>query len=213
MVGVSACGGGDSVVSNTPVATTIVALPATDSQRAAVTTTLASPIGARVRDQSGALLAGAPVAWAVLSGGGSVSLGISLSDANGEAATVWTLGRTAGTQTVTATLVSGVSDTIVAIGTAGAVAAFALVDGDNQTLTVGQTSAPLRVRALDQYGNVVPSLAVSWTTTGGSLSAAQTTTGTNGVASVTLQVASGAQVVTARLANGSTLTFNLRGQP
>ncbi|BAH39152.1 MAG TPA: hypothetical protein DGD08_09610 [Gemmatimonas aurantiaca] len=212
MVGVSACGSSESVASNGPVATTIVATPATDSQRAGVTTTLASPIGALVRDQNGALLEGAPVAWAVLSGGGSVSLGISASAANGEAATVWTLGRTAGVQRVTATLVSGVSDTIIAIGTAGAAAVFALVDGDNQTVTVGQTSAPLQVRALDQYGNVVPSLAVTWSTTAGTLSALQNTTGTNGVASVTLQPAMGAQVVTARLATGASLTFNVRGQ-
>ncbi|HEY0931922.1 MAG TPA: Ig-like domain-containing protein [Gemmatimonas sp.] len=213
VIGAAACGGTDAVDTTTPVPTTIVAVAATDSQRAAVTTTLPSPIAVRVRDQNGNALPAAAVAWTVLSGGGAVSLGVSATDANGEAATVWTLGRTASTQTVTATLISGVSDTIVAIGTAGPAAAFALVDGDNQTLAVGQTSAPLRVRVLDQYGNVVPSLAVSWTTTGGTLSAAQSTTNATGIASITLQVASGPQVVTARIANGATLTFNLRGQP
>jgi len=213
VAGVAACNASDPVDTSTPTASTLEVVAATDSQRATVTTSLPSAIAVRVKDQNGNLLPSAPVAWAVISGGGSVSLGISGTDANGEAATVWTLGRSAGVQMVTATLITGVADTVIAIGVAGPAASFALLAGDNQTLPVGQTSAPLRVRALDQYNNVVPGISVTWSTTGGTLSATDSATDAAGVASVTLQPAAGPQVVTARLSNGATLTFNLRGEP
>lgn len=206
-----ACNSSDSTGAVGPAATTIRTVAGTDSQSAPVGTTLASPIGVKVFDQNGNPMLDAAVSWAVLTGGGSLSLSLSATDATGEAATVWTLGKGGGVQKVTATIVNGVVDTIVAIGTAGPVAAFALLDGDNQTLAAGATSAALRVRAFDQYGNAVPSATVTWSTTAGTLSTLQSTTDANGVASVTLQVAVGPQTVTARLSSGASLTFNLRG--
>lgn len=207
----SACHTAESTGTIIPTATVMEIVAGTDSQSAPVGTTLAKPIGVKVFDQNGNPMVNSPVSWAVLTGGGSLSLTLSGTDATGETTTIWTLGKRVGVQMVTATMISGAIDTLVAFGTAGPAAAFALLDGDNQTLAAGATSAALRVRAFDQYGNAVPSATVTWSTTAGTLSALQSTTDVSGVASVTLQVAVGSQTVTARLSNGASLTFNLRG--
>ncbi|HEX2077123.1 MAG TPA: Ig-like domain-containing protein [Longimicrobium sp.] len=73
-----------------------------DGQSGPVGSTLAHPLVVRVADQHGNSVAGAPVAWAVTSGGGSVSPVTGTTDAEGRFSTAWTLGGTRGTQTVRA---------------------------------------------------------------------------------------------------------------
>ncbi len=206
-------GCGNVVESGSPlrVPTALAIVAATDSQRGQVGQSLTSSLAVRVFDQSGNPLPGAGVSWTVLSGGGSVNPGMSISDASGEATTGWTLGRGAGVQTVSATLVNGVVDTLTAVAEPGLVATFALLDGDNQSLPAGQLSAPLRVRATDRFNNVVPSVMVSWSTTGGTLSQTQSVTDSSGAASAIVRLAVGSQVVTARLVTGASLTFTLTG--
>jgi plastocyanin len=64
---------------------------------------LATPLQVRVVDQFGNGVSGVAVAWAVTSGGGSVSPAASTTDAQGLATSTQTLPATAGPATVTAT--------------------------------------------------------------------------------------------------------------
>jgi hypothetical protein len=72
-------------------------------QTSIVGATLATPLTVVITDANGAAISGAQVTWAVASGGGSVSPTTSTTDASGHASTVFKLGTTVGTQTVTAT--------------------------------------------------------------------------------------------------------------
>lgn len=210
-VAIGACNPADSTATEILVPISLKIVVSSDSQQAQVGTGLAKAIAVRVFDQDSNPLPNAPVSWAVIKGGGSVSPAISGADPTGMASTAWTLGTSAGVQLVTATIGNGVVDTLVATATAGPASVFALLDGDNQTLATGASSAALRVRVFDKYGNAVPAVAVTWSTTAGVLDAGQSTTDASGIASVTLRVAAGMQVVTARLATGASLTFMLRG--
>src|SRR5207247_397528 len=64
---------------------------------------LASSLVVQATTASGARMAGVQVAWTVTAGGGSVSAALTSTDAAGNATVTWTLGRTAASQTVTAT--------------------------------------------------------------------------------------------------------------
>src|SRR5690606_38803784 len=63
-----------------------------NGQTGAVATALAEPIVAQVRDERGNGVANVSVTFTVTSGGGSVSPAVVVTDANGQAATSWTLG-------------------------------------------------------------------------------------------------------------------------
>ena len=65
-------------------------------------TTLAQPLVVRVTATDGLPVAGVAVSFGVTGGGGSVNPGVATTDASGLAQASWTLGQTAGTQTVTA---------------------------------------------------------------------------------------------------------------
>jgi hypothetical protein len=75
---------------------------------------LAQPIVVHVLDQYGASLANAVVTWTVTFGGGSVSAATSQTDGNGNASITWTMGPTAGADSLHAAIASGVSVTIAA---------------------------------------------------------------------------------------------------
>ncbi len=62
------------------------------------------PFSVEVLDQYGNPISGATVSWAVATGGGALNLSSSTTDANGQAQVSWTLGVTAGTNTITATV-------------------------------------------------------------------------------------------------------------
>jgi len=72
-------------------------------QTAPASTALADSIVARVVDQFGFAKSGVTVNWAVTLGGGAVSPASAVTDANGRAATRWTIGA-GGTQQVSATV-------------------------------------------------------------------------------------------------------------
>jgi hypothetical protein len=199
---------------STPSPTAIRIVVATDSQRGMVAVPLAKPLVARVDDQNGKPYAGATVNWAVLTGNGTVSLASATTDVNGEATTVWTLGKGVGAQLLRAALPSGTADTAVATGTAGAAAIMAAIDGLAQEVRAGAVSEPLVVQVQDRYGNGVPGVSVAWSTDAGTLSAASGTTESRGLASVRLTTAAAprAHVVTARVTGVGTLTFGVTGR-
>lgn len=211
LIATAACHSSENVTADVPVATTVSVLDATDNQQAQVGKSLATPISVRVLDQKGNTMANEAVAWAVLTGSGSLSLASSTTDASGQATTVWTLGRKSGTQTITATVFNGAVDTITAVAVAGPVASMAIADGDNQSIPAGATSAPLQIQASDQYGNPTPGIAISWATTAGELEAVQPVTDSNGRASARLKAVAGTATVTATTGSGMAVNFTVRG--
>lgn len=155
-------------------------------------------------DARGNPVAGAPVAFTVASGGGSVSPSESTTDAAGSAATTWTLGTDVGIQELDVLAgFSGEADLrLTASGYALEAASLVLASGDGQIeLPSTALAEPLRVRALDALGNGVPDVLVTFEVDGDAvLEATEVTTDLDGVASVglTLGTVVGSYAVTAR---------------
>lgn len=175
-----------------------------------------NPFVADVKDAAGNPVMGFSVTFTVASGGGTLSAATALSNAQGQVQTTLTLGKTAGTNTVTAnaTGLSGSPVTFSATGTAGAATQIALASGNNQTAKVGTALAmPLVVSAKDANGNPVSGLAVTYAVAsgGGTLSATTATTNLLGLAQTTLTVGTtvGTNTVTATRSGltGSPITF------
>lgn len=128
-----------------------------DAQTAPLGTALGAPIVVRTLASDNVPVAGVVVTFAVLTGGGSLSVSTDTSDANGEVSTSWTLGPAFGVQTITATAagLAGSPLTLSATATAGAPARLAV---QSQPLA-GVAGAPLApaivVGVEDAQGNVV----------------------------------------------------------
>ena len=131
-------------------------------------------------------MSGAVITWTALDGG-SVASTTSTSDVQGFASTDWTFGTVAGLDSLQAAVGSSISTYFVAAAQAGAFAQLVEVSGDQQVLGEGASSTPLVVKAVDQYGNPVAGVAVSWLDqNGGALSNSTTVTDADGLAQVTL---------------------------
>jgi hypothetical protein len=94
-----------------------LAVAAGDGQSGPVQTVL-MPFVVRVTDRFGNLAPGATVAWSVVSGGGTLSGAQSVTDGEGLAQIVYTLGPAPGTATIRASLPSGATMTFTATATA-----------------------------------------------------------------------------------------------
>ena len=173
----------------------------------------------KVSDAFGNGVAGFSITFAVASGGGTITGATTTTNASG-VATVgsWTLGTTAGTNTLTAsgTGLTPASLTFTATGGAGAATAVVAFAGANQTGTAGgPIKIPPAVKVTDANGNPVPGFTVvfgvganSGTVTGGTA-----VTNADGIAAVlswTLGTTPGPQslVATAGSLTGSPITFN-----
>lgn len=175
---------------------------------------LANPISVHVTDQNSNALAGVSVAWAVVGAGGSVNTASSLTNSNGDATVLWTLGTAIGLDSLTASIASGASVTITATATAAG-STTAKISGDNQSVTAGTTSAPMVVKIANANGTGIAGATVNWSVVnGGTLSALVTTTDANGLASVTLatNVIPLTATVTATGPNGA-VAFSVTGTP
>jgi adhesin/invasin len=130
------------------------------------------------------------VSFSVASGGGSIAGGTTTTDANGVATLgSWTLGTTAGTNTLTVTSpgVSGSPLTVTATGTAGAPQTMTLNAGDGQTVNAGTTvPTPPSVLLKDQYNNPVSGVVVLFAVASGngSITGNSATTDAAGIAAV-----------------------------
>lgn len=145
----------ESVVGNTPTST------------AGLVVTTAPTFS--VKDGSGNILGGVAVTVAVTSGGGTL--------ANAPTSTVagaptpvgtWTLGGTAGVNTVTVT-VGGLTPLVITVtGVAGPPASVAFVAGASQSALAGTNlPIPLAVQVRDQFNNGVAGSTVTFQVTGG----------------------------------------------
>lgn len=183
-----------------------------DEQVAIVGQVLDGPLVAQVTTD-GLPSAGTTVIWSTTTGGGAVDPGSSVTDADGMASTVWTLGTVSGRQSTTARLSSGALETFMATALPGAATSVIKAGGDEQVAEVGsQLASPVQARVTDQHENGVPGVAVGWAATGGTVSSPSVTTDAAGLSSVTVTAGGtvGPIVITATAAtlSGSPLTFN-----
>jgi adhesin/invasin len=201
----------------TPGAAAVINVLAGDGQSATVNTAVNVAPSVEVTDQFGNVIEGADVTFAIGLGGGSVTGEDQVTDAAG-VATVgsWTLGTTAGTNTLVAT--SGVATaTVTATGTAGPPAIMSKHLGDNQTDTVNRTVdiAPA-VLVTDEFGNPVEDVSVTFVPSGnGGVTDSPASTNASGIATVgswRLATLAGGNTLTAS-AGGLDVTFDATGTP
>jgi adhesin/invasin len=193
-----------------------IALASGDAQRAVAGSAL-QPFVVTVRDAGNNPVQGFAVGFAVATGGGQLSATSVTTDAQGNAATILTLGATAGTNTVTVTApgLTGSPRTITATGIAGAATTLVLESGNNQNGVVGTALAqPLSLRVTDANGNPISAHTVTFAVSagGGTLSATSVMTDNAGraQAGLTLGAAVGQNTVTANAPGlgGSPATFS-----
>lgn len=192
-----------------------------DNQSAPTGTPVNDSLVVRVADRFGNLVTGQLVDFAVTSGGGSVSPTSAATDANGEAATEWTLGAAGGTQTVQVT-VAGVTTGSPATFTAeGLVGVVAVSDGDGQIGLVGfGVNVAPSMLVTDAGGAPLAGITVTFAVSsgGGNVTDAVQITDATGVARVTkwtLGNVAGANTLSATAAGsgftGNPVTFTATG--
>ena len=138
-----------------------------NAQTGTVGAELPQPVVVRATDAVGNPKPGVVVTFSVTSG--SLSATSAVTDADGLASVLWTLGAASGTQNLSAS-VSGLAPlTLTATALPGAPGAIVILSGNNQS---GSPGSPLpdslRVRVTDQFGNPVSGFTVSWAPLAGS---------------------------------------------
>ncbi|CAK0747045.1 adhesin/invasin [Gammaproteobacteria bacterium] len=120
--------------------------------------------------------------------GGSFSVVAVTTDGNGRAATFYTAGSVAGTDTISATLASGtsVSTNITVNASATVVNSIVLTMGASSVVADGTSKVKVRATVKDIDGKAAASLAVAFSTTAGALDSISATTDSTGVAEVNL---------------------------
>lgn len=166
-----------------------------DAQDGVVGEELAEPLIVRVVDENGDPVPDQLVNFRVLSGGGDVFAGSNLTNAQGIVQERWTLGTsTSEEQRVEARAVDRETGQAIVFATFTAtplpapLAALQKLSGDAQPGQLGVALAqPLVVRAVDQYGNPIRDVEMTWSVPsgGGALGTASSTTGADGTASAT----------------------------
>ena len=203
----AACGGSEP--SRTP---SDLLLVSGNNQLGEAGSPLALPISVRVNDKSGDPVSGVTVNFAVGAGGGSVHVATTTTNAQGLAATTWTMGTTAGTPstaTASATGLSGSPISFSATVQAAPASTATLLQGDAQNGEVGQPlSTSVVAEFHDAFGNLAASQAVAWVVTGGggSVSAASGLTDAQGRATASWTLGyelGGGQALRAQVATAS----------
>jgi hypothetical protein len=166
-----------------------IAKVAGDAQSGTSGQPLAAPLVVRVADSYGNPVGAAGVTFTRVSGNGSISTSNALTTADGLASTAYTLGTTAGTESIRADVsgLTGVVATFSLTSTAGAPTAVVPVSRGAQHITAGGSlSGPLVALVSDSHGNPVPGANITWRVVSGfgSLSADHSSTNAMGEASV-----------------------------
>lgn len=155
-------------VSNVVTAKTSGAVPAAieiaggNNQTGNVGSELPNLVVVRVKSTTGAAMPGVPVTWTVVSGGGSVQLAQTNTNALGLAENRWRMGTSAGPAALKAS-VGALSTTFSANAVAPTSGPASITLTPNQkTIQKGQTYQ-LSAEARDAQGNVVPNAVLNWT--------------------------------------------------
>lgn len=141
-----------------------------DAQTGTLGASLALPLRVEVRDAYGNPVAGATVNFSSVSGGGSLTPPVAVTDSLGRAQTAWTLGATLGAQQVDAALAAAPAVTVSFTATAesGAPAALLLVSGNGQSgLPLSTTANPLEVEVRDAFANPLAGVLVTFSVISG----------------------------------------------
>ncbi len=175
-------------------AAAVIVSNAGDGQSAQVGTAVAIPPQVLVTDAFGNPKSGVSVTFVVASGGGGVTGPTTSTSASGLASVgSWTLGSTAGTNTLTATAagsgITGNPVTFTATGTSGGPTSVVASSVTTQSATVGTAvAAPPSVLVRDAVNNPVPGVTVTFAITAGPagiLVGATQTTNSSGIATLT----------------------------
>ncbi len=186
-----------------------------NGQTAVVATTLPESIVWEVLDVAGTAVPGAPVTFTVTAGGGVVDPGSASTSTAGQVSATWTLGTTAGAQSIEAS-VPGVPapTTVSATALPGPPTQVAINSGNGQSPLI-QTAVAVSPSVLvtDAFGNPVQGVAVTFEVEAGGGSATGTEQVTNavGVATVgswTVGSAEGLNALSATASGVGTVTFN-----
>ena len=139
-----------------------------DAQTDTVAQVLPESLKVQVNDSRGNPISGVTVNLSAAAGAGSVAPTSGATGANGQVAASWTLGTSAGNQTVGATPASGTgSATFSATAVADAPDTLLKDSGDNQSgPPAGQLANPVTVKVADQYGNGVSGVTVAFAASG-----------------------------------------------
>jgi len=139
-----------------------------------------------VKDASGRTLGGIPIVITISDGGGTIRNAPARTAGNGATSVgQWTLGTRAGRNAVTVTSGSLPPLTIEASGVAGPPVALVLGDGDGQSgFAGGQLAQTINAKVLDQFGNGVSGVPVSFAVSrgGGTLTASSARSDAAGIA-------------------------------
>ncbi len=195
-----------------------VSIASGNNQTATVGQTVALPPSVVVRDNRGNPVPGVAVTFLIGSGGGAITGASAVTGSNG-IATVggWTLGATAGTQTLIARVTNLPDVTFSATATAGAasvVTAQSTQNLGNVVVAINQAAPSLpSVRVTDAQGNPVSGVTVTFelgNLTSGTITGATQVTNANGVATLgtwTLPTTTGIASVVASIPNVTGITF------
>lgn len=166
----------------------------------------------RVTDEFEHPVAGVTVNWAVTTGAGTLDASTTTTASDGTASVAYTVGRRAGSETVTATS-GALNASFAATVTAAPASRLAVSRGNQQSVQAGQPFEPLVVLVTDDFGNPVGDAVVTWTRVrgNGTLAAATSASGSDGFASVgyTAGSTAGTDSIRARIAAGATADFRL----
>jgi adhesin/invasin len=186
-----------------PLTATSVTVLSGGTQSGTVGAALATPVLLQVKDQNGKVMAGVAVALTAGTASGTIPAAQLTTDANGQVTTTWTLGTVAGTDTLNVQAGSLSAVQVLATALPDVAANIMVTAGDQQTAAVGSALAtPLTVKVVDQYGNAVPNVTVTFSDdASGSLAATTVTTDAFGIAvdSLTLGPNAGVDDVTASI--------------
>ena len=176
----------------TNAAAAILASVSGNNQSALVGALLGNPLSVRVTDAFANPVAGVPVAWSPVLGGGSLGNSTTQTNTSGVATNTWTLGSLVGLQRASAS-VSGLAGSPSFFDATGLplpqpVATALEMTTSVSSIVAGTALSGLVIRAVDEAGNVVPNYANPITVALGNnpgsatLLGTRTVTPTNGVA-------------------------------
>ncbi|MBV9879574.1 MAG: hypothetical protein JO180_03720 [Gemmatirosa sp.] len=168
--GLGACGGGGGD-EPPPTVGTITLLDPTGTPTGAVGSTI-GPVRVRIATIEGAPIAGLAVPWAPSAG--TTSPASSVTDASGVATTTWTLGTTAGTQTLATGVAGFAGRQLVTVAAVADRPAVVTIGRDTTVALVPGAGVRFTAVVRDRYGNAVPA-PVRWSTSDVDLAAIDST--------------------------------------